>query len=320
MSTYNINNAYIKEKYVVGAKLECEGPIGQFLDHAFYPNEGSFESSELKMVNICLNNVPIAKCDLLIAGDLSNQIAISTYSAKNINKPMLGIYAACATINEGIGLAAIILDNPQINNILVYTSSYNQTAERQFRNPIEYGGERSGSQTFTSTIAASCIVTKSKSKVKINKVTFGKIYDIDFKNAMDFGRCMVPAAIETILEHLSNTSTVPSDYDLILTGDLSFYGAPIVKKELERRFGKIDNYKDSGLIIYDITKQKVFAGGSGPGTIAAVLLSYVYSKIEDGTYKRVLVCATGALMNPIMSNQKRSIPSICHIIELGGEL
>jgi stage V sporulation protein AD len=106
------------------------------------------------MVEQCMNNMPIMKADLVIAGDLSNQIAISNYSASKIDKPMLGIYAACATINEGIGLAAMLLEQPKINNVLVYTSSYNQTAERQFRSPIEYGGERCDSQTFTSTIAA----------------------------------------------------------------------------------------------------------------------------------------------------------------------
>ena len=320
MSTFEISKAYIKEKYDVGSKLECEGPIGKFIDSKFSPNEDCFESSELKMVEECMKNMPVNKADLIIAGDLSNQIAISNYSASKIDKPMLGIYAACATINEGIGLAAMLLEQPKINNVLVYTSSYNQTAERQFRSPIEYGGERCDSQTFTSTIAASCIVTKDKTKIKINRVTFGKVIDIDFMNAMDFGRCMAPAAIESILEHLENTKTKPDDYDLILTGDLSLYGAPIVKAELEKRFGNVNNYKDSGLIIFDITNQPVFAGGSGPGTIACVLLSYVYPKIVDGTYKKVLICATGALMNPIMSNQKRSIPSICHIIELGGEV
>lgn len=320
MSTFEVKNAYISQRCVVGGRLECEGPLGNFIDYQFYPNEDSFESSELNMIKLCLDKLPIEKVDLIIAGDLSNQIAISSYSAKNINKPMLGIYAACATINEGIGIAAMLLEQQEINDVLVFTSSYNQTAERQFRSPVEYGGERCDTQTFTSTIAAACIITNRKTKVKINRVTYGKVIDIDFKNAMDFGRCMVPAAIESILEHLHNTNTIPSDYDLILTGDLSSCGEPIVKEELIKKYGNVDNYQDSGLILFDVDKQKVFAGGSGPGTIAAVLLSYVYPKLENGTFKRVLICATGALMNPIMSNQKRSIPSICHVIELGGVL
>ena len=133
-------------------------------------------------------------------------------------------------------------------------------------------------------------------------------------------RCMAPAAIETLLSHFKNTNTKPSDYDLILTGDLSYYGYPIVKSELEKVFGVIDNYKDSGMMIFDKDNQNVFAGGSGPGTIAATLLGYVFKKMKNKELNKVLVCATGALMNPIMSNQKREIPSIAHIIELGGEL
>ena len=129
---------------------------------------------------------------------------------------------------------------------------------------------------------------------------------------------MAPAAIETLLSHFKNTNSKPSDYDLIITGDLSTYGYPIVKDELEKIFGNIDNYKDSGLMIFDNQRQNVLAGGSGPGTIAATLLGYVCKKIQNNELDKVLICATGALLNPIMTNQKRSIPSIAHIVELGG--
>ena len=320
MKTYKIDSAYIKEGYVITSKLESEGPIGKFFDEIFTPNEDCFESSELKMVKKCLSKLSISNIDLIIAGDLSNQIAISNYTAKFIDKSMLGVYSACATINECIIIASLLVENNKMNNILCFTSSYNQTAERQFRSPIEYGGEKTLTQTFTSTVAAGCIISSKKSKVKITNVTIGRVFDIDFKNVLDFGRCMAPAAIETLLSHFKNTNTKPSDYDLILTGDLSYYGYPIVKSELEKVFGVIDNYKDSGMMIFDKDNQNVFAGGSGPGTIAATLLGYVFKKMKNKELNKVLVCATGALMNPIMSNQKREIPSIAHIIELGGEL
>ena len=318
MKTYKIDNAYIKERYVITSKLESEGPIGNYFDEVFLPNEDCFESSELKMVKKCLSKMSISNVDLIIAGDLSNQIAISNYTAKLIDKPMLGVYAACATINEAVILASLLVNNNQFDNILCFTSSYNQTAERQFRSPVEYGGEKNITQTFTSTVAAGCIISNKKSKVRINNVTIGKVFDIDFKNPLDFGRCMAPAAIETLLAHFKNTNTNPNDYDLILTGDLSYYGYPIVKEELEKVFGTINNYQDTGMMIFDRNRQSVLAGGSGPGTIAATLLAYVYKKIERKELNRVLVCATGALMNPIMSNQKREIPSIAHIVELGG--
>lgn len=320
MKTYKIDNVYIKEKYVVTSKLESEGPIGKYFDDIFEPCEDCFESSELKMLKKCLSKLSISNIDLIIAGDLSNQIAISNYTAKLIDKPMLGVYSACATINEAIIIASLLINNNTFDNILCFTSSYNQTAERQFRSPVEYGGEKNITQTFTSTVAAGCIISNKKSKVRITNVTIGRVFDIDFKNVMDFGRCMAPAAIETLLSHFKNTNTKPSDYDLILTGDLSFYGYPIVKSELEKVFGPVNNYNDSGILLFDRDKQKVLAGGSGPGTIAATLLSYVYKKIERKELNKVLVCATGALMNPIMCNQKREIPSIAHIVELGGTI
>lgn len=320
MKTYKIENVYLKEAYVVTSKLESEGPIGKFFDEVFTPNEDCFESSELKMLKKCLSKLSISNIDLVVAGDLSNQIAISNYTAKLIDKPMLGVYAACATINEAIIIASLLIESDKMKNILCFTSSYNQTAERQFRSPIEYGGEKSLTQTFTSTVAAGCIISSKKSIIKITNITIGKVFDIDFKNVLDFGRCMAPAAIETLLSHFKNTNTKPSDYDLILTGDLSHYGYPIVKNELEKVFGTINNYNDTGIMIFDRNNQNVFAGGSGPGTIAATLLGYVYKKMLNKELKKVLICATGALMNPIMSNQKREIPSIAHIIELGVEL
>ena len=135
---------------------------------------------------------------------------------------------------------------------------------------------------------------------------------------MDFGRAMTPAAIETLLEHFKATNTTPNDYDLILTGDLSKYGYEIVKKELIKEYGHITNYNDCGLLLYDIKKQNVLAGGSGPGTSAAVLLSYVKKKLQNKELKHVILCATGALMNPTMVNQKNSLPCIAHIVELEG--
>lgn len=316
MKTYDINNAYINQTYVITSRLEKEGPIGYYFDEVFIPKEDCFESSELKMVEKCISKLSITNVDLIIAGDLSNQIAISNYTAKLINKPMLGVYSACATINEAIIIASLFVDSKKFNNILCFTSSYNQTAERQFRSPVEYGGEKCLTQTFTSTVAASCIISNKINKVKVKKVTIGRVIDIDFKNPLDFGRCMAPAAIETLLSHFKNTNTKPNDYDLILTGDLSYYGYPIVKEELEKKFGQIDNYQDTGKMIFDKDKQNVLAGGSGPGTIAATLLAYVYKKMMKQELKKVLVCATGALMNPTMCNQKREIPSIAHIIEL----
>ena len=163
MNTYKIEEVYIKESYVITSKLESEGPLGNYFDDVYLHNDDCFETSELKMVKKCLSKLSISNIDLIIAGDLSNQIAISNYTAKEIEKPMLGIYSACATINEAIIIASLLISN-KIKNILCFTSSYNQTAERQFRSPVEYGGEKNITQTVTSTVAAGCIITNKKVK------------------------------------------------------------------------------------------------------------------------------------------------------------
>ena len=324
--TFYFNKAYLKDSIVIGGKLEANGPIGKYLDSVEDIINDSFENNEIYMLYKAIdmlkekNKISDNDIDIAISGELSNQLTTSSYTYRKLAIPLIGIYSACSTISLGIGLSSIILETNYVNNILVTTSSNNQSAERQFRNPIEYGGEKEETQTFTASIAAACIISTSKSIIKINSFTLGKVIDIGFTNSCDFGRAMAPAAIETLLEHFKNTKTNPSDYDLILTGDLSYYGYKIVKEELSKKYTYTKNYKDCGMILFDIKKQNVFAGGSGPGTSAAVLLSYIKKEMENNKLNRVLLCATGALMNPTMINQKNSIPCIAHVIELRREI
>lgn len=121
-------------------------------------------------------------------------------------------------------------------------------------------------------------LSHEKSPIRLSSVTVGKVVDVGFTDSMDYGRAMMPAALETLLEHFKTTATTPADYDLVLTGDLSRFGSKLVQQELEKEFGPVCNYQDCGLMLYDIDRQDVLAGGSGPGTSAAVLLSYVRKK------------------------------------------
>lgn len=320
--TFKFNNVYLKDSMVLAGDLEGSGPIGGYIDYVSDFKEESFENSEISMLYQCIDML-LEKLDFIpddidiaIGGELSNQLTTTSYTMRKLLISLIGIYAACSTITLGIGLAGLLLNNNDINKILVFTSSNNQSAERQFRNPVEYGGEKEETQTFTATVAASAIISNEKNNISIKSFTLGKVIDIGFTDSMDFGRAMAPAAIETLFEHLKNTNSIPNDYDLILTGDLSSYGYDIVKKALDEKYKYSKNYNDCGLILYDVENQNVFAGGSGPGTSAAVLLAYVKKKMEAKHLKRVLVCATGALMNPTMINQKNSLPCISHAIEL----
>ena len=318
--TFELKNVFLEDACVVAGKLEGEGPLSKYFDSIDECKDSSFENSEIdilkKSIDMLLekNSYDFDDIDLAVGGELSNQLTTTSYTFRSYLIGLIGIYAACSTITLGIGLAGLILNDKNVNRVLVFTSSHNQSAERQFRNPVEYGGNKEITQTFTSTIGASCFISNKKSIVSITKFTLGKVVDVGFLDACDFGRAMAPAAIETLLKHFKKTNTAPNDYDLILTGDLSSYGSKIVRKALEEEFGGINNYNDCGLMLYDVSEQDVLAGGSGPGTAAAVLLSYIRKGIINGYYKKVLICATGALMNPTMINQKNSLPCIAHAI------
>ena len=320
--TCKIENVYLRDSVVVAGKLEYAGPIATYLDYMYKEKNLSFEDEEIEMlftaIDLLMEKLKLTDEDisLAIGGELSNQLTTSSYTLRRFEIPFLGLYAACSTITEAIGLASLLLQRADIDNILVFTSSYNQSAERQFRNPVEYGGGHENTQTSTSTIASSAILSKKKTSIKISMFTPGRVIDVDFKNSMDFGRAMAPAAIETLLEHFENTKTTPNDYDLILTGDLSYFGYNVVLRALKDIYGVVTNYMDCGLILYDIKKQNVLAGGSGPGTVASVLLSYIKKEMLKKKYKKVILCATGILMNPCMILQKNSLPAISHLIVL----
>lgn len=322
---FKISQVYLKESCVVAGKLEGEGPLKDYFDSIDECKDSSFENSEIDILSKAIDmllektNLQIEQIDLAIGGELSNQLTTTSYTFRSLLVSLMGVYAACSTITLSLGLAALLLKNVVLNKILIFTSSHNQSAERQFRNPVEYGGNKEETQTFTSTIGAAAILSNEPSDIQLTSFTCGKVIDVGFTDACDFGRAMAPAAIETLLEHFRSTNTSPKDYDLILTGDLSTYGKKLVQQALEEEYGSVTNYDDCGLILYNTNCQNVLAGGSGPGTSAAVLLAYIKKQLQRSIYKKVLLCATGALMNPTMVNQKNSLPCIAHIIVLEGK-
>ncbi len=319
---FNFDNVYIKDAIIVAGKEEAEGPLKSYFDSIDECKDSSFENSEIDILSKAIDmlleklNLKSTDIDMAVGGELSNQLTTTSYTFRALPISLIGIYAACSTITLSLGLSAILLQSNAVHKVLSFTSSHNQSAERQFRNPVEYGGNKEETQTFTATIGAAALLTNEVSPIRISSFSCGKVIDVGFTDACDFGRAMAPAAIESLLYHFKTTGTTPQDYDMILTGDLSTFGKALVQKALEEEFGPISNYDDCGTILYNTKQQDVLAGGSGPGTSAAVLLSYIRKRMMDGFYKRVLLCATGALMNPTMINQKNSLPCIAHIIVL----
>ena len=326
--TTKYNNVYIEDTYTICGPYENDGPIANYFDKKYekelYFGEKSFEKAEvhlLKEANMNIlkkNKLKEEDIDLLVSGDLENQIAASDYMARDFNIPFMGIFEACSTIGEGIILGSTFIEGKKAKRILVSTSSHNMASEKQFRNPTEYGTPKPKTATFTSTGGASILLTNKKSKIKIESTTIGKVMDLGITDVNHMGAVMAPAAGEVIYRHLKDTDRDPSYYDLILTGDLGIYGKNILKDFMMTNYNIElgNNYNDCGTIIYDVDNQPVFAGASGPVCLALVGFGYIYKEMLKGKYKRVLLVPTGAIFSPTFTFQKESIPSIANAISL----
>ena len=324
--TIKFNNVYIKNTALVAGKKEAEGPLNKYFDKTYddyYIDGNSLEKSEVKMqkdaINILLDKEKIKSddIDLIIGGDLSNQIATSSYAIRDYKVPFLGVFNACATSMEEIIIAGSLIDAKKIENAMCITSSHNLTAEKQFRNPIEYGAPKPLTATTTSTGAAAILLTNKKTDIKITYATIGKIVDLKINDVNNMGAAMAPAAADTIYRHLTNRKESISDYDLILTGDLGKYGSQILKDYMKEEY-KISlnkNYNDCGVILYDMKKDKeITAGGSGPVCSCLVNYGYIYHMMLKNNLKKVLLVTTGALFSPTYIYQKETIPSIAHAV------
>ncbi len=321
MASFKFKNVYLNDYYTVVGPLEknsCLKRLDLVMDD-YYIGEKTFEQAEVKMQKLVIdkiiakNNISLKDIDLLIGGDLTNQIAISNYSAKNFNIPFLGLYSACATFVESLLVGAMIIDSNKLKKVISITSSHNLTAERQFRYPVEYGAPKPHTSTFTATGAVSTILSKNYSKIKIESVTIGTVVDLGITDANNLGAAMAPAAANTIMKHLSSLNRDGSYYDLVLTGDLGCVGNAILKDYLETVYNiRLKKCLDAGCELY-LDSQKTYAGGSGPACLPIVLFNKI---LLNKKYKKILLVATGALHSPTTINQHNTIPSIAHAISL----
>ena len=324
--TNKYENVYINEVSTVTGPYETKGPFSKLYDKSyddFYFGEKTFEQAESKLidesVDILLNKIGKTRfqIDLHISGDLMNQLVSSNYAASRLGIPFLGIYNACASSVEGLIIGSNFIENNVCKNVITTVSSHNNSAEKQFRYPVEYGGPKPNYTTFTVTGGVCAYLTREKTGVRVDSSTIGTVADMGIKDVYNMGAVMAPAAGDTIYKHLMNTKREVGYYDLILTGDLGVYGKKILVEYMKTEYNvDLRNYDDAASMIYDINHQPVYAGGSGPACLPLVAYSYVWNKMKKGELKRVLLVATGALMSTTMVNQKLSIPSIAHAISL----
>lgn len=326
--TYKYNNVYLDEVSTVVGPYEAKGPLGNKFDKSYkdlYNGEKTWEQAEAHLleesIDILLNksNEEISKIDLIISGDLLNQVTSSSYGVLKYNRPFLGIYSACASSVEGIIIASSMIDSKKIKNCVVSTSSHNMSSEKQFRNPTEYGAPKPKTATFTSTGGASVLLTNKKTKIKVESSTIGTVVDMEQNDPLNMGAVMAGAAALTIYKHLTDLNRDPSYYDLILTGDLGMYGKEILIDYMKSEYN-IDiskNYNDTGTMLYDFKKQKeVNAGGSGPVCCPLVCYSSIIPMLKSKKINRVLIVATGALFSPTNVFQHKNINSISHAVVL----
>lgn len=324
--TFYYKNSYINEVSTVTGPVEKKGPLSNLFDKSyddFYFGMKTWEEAESKLiedsVNILLKkiNKKNGDIDLHISGDLLNQIVSSNYAAEKLKIPYLGIYSACSSSVEGMIIGANMVEAKQIKNFVCSVSSHNNAAEKQFRYPVEYGGPKPKTASFTTTGGCSAYISSEKKGVRIESSTVGIVLDLGVKDAYNMGAAMAPACAYTINSHLVDTKRDASYYDLILSGDLGFYGKQILKEYINLEYNiDLKNYDDSACMIYDINKQDVYSGGSGPACLPLVTYSYILNKMKNKELKKVLLVATGALMSTSTINEKMTIPSIAHAISL----
>ncbi len=322
------NGCYVIGRASLVGEKEANGTFSDYMKKSVKNDkmgEKTFEKGERQMLTEintdALENAKLKRkdIDLYLGGDLMNQIVSSNYVAETMRIPFVGVYAACSTITASLGIGACLIDGGGFSNILCSTISHFSSAERQYRYPLEFGNQRQCYSQWTVTAGGGFVISKKKSKTKISMVCFGRVLDYGVVDIANMGAAMAPAACDTLCQFLEDTKTSPRDYDLIATGDLGKLGSDIMR-DLCRKRGVVleQNYADIGHSIYSFEEES-YQGGSGAGCSASVLATYILDKLEKGTFKNVLLLATGALMSITTNQQGDSIPSVCHLIKIEKE-
>lgn len=310
----------------VCGKKEGEGPLANDFDAIFEDTTmgcDTYEKAESVLLNNAvvraLSNAGVSSADVnfILSGDLLNQCMGSTFALKDLNIPTIGLYGACSTMALSLSVGSMLIDGGA-DCVAVGTSSHFCSSERQFRYPLEYGGQRPPTAQWTVT-GAGCAILKPKGQgIKVKAVSIGTICDLGITDANNMGAAMAPAAEKTIYEFLRDTNSLPEDFDMIVTGDLGYTGSNLLYELLEKEHSvDIRNqHRDCGLMIFDLEQQDVNSGGSGCGCSASVLCSHIMKKMKAGELKKVLFVATGALMSPTSSKQGNTIPGVAHAVWL----
>ena len=309
---------------VAGTK-ESEGVIGRYAETVLSDDmfgESTYEKAECKMLSHVIDgaiknaNLRRADVDMLVSGDLLNQIISASFAARDFSVPFLGVYGACSTMAESLAVAAALVDGGYCRRAVAATGSHFASAERQYRYPLELGTTRPPQSQWTVTGAGASLVAAEGDGVRITSATLGKVVDFGVTDVNNMGAAMAPAAADTILTYFRGTRKEPEEFDLIVTGDLGALGSRLLKDlTWEKGLDLSQNHVDCGEIVYNVVEDE-FQGGSGAGCSALVLNSYLHAKMMAGSLKKILFVATGALLSTTSAGQGESIPCIAHAVTL----
>lgn len=322
---------------IVG-QMENEGPLAGSFDKVSDDKNDMFGEDSWEKAESALQKEAIAitlektgldanEVRYLFAGDLLGQTIASSFGVLDYNIPFMGLYGACSTCGEALCAGAMTVAAGYADTVMCLTSSHFASAQKEFRYPLEYGGQRPLYASWTVTGSAGFLLQSQaisqsankaaknnySCKIAITGVTIGKIEDFGIKDSFNMGCAMAPAAAWTISTNLKDFGRTTDDYDAIFTGDLGSVGSDALYTLLDEQ--KIDvrsKHYDCGMLIYDLNSQDVHAGGSGCGCSAVVLSAHILHKIEQGEWRRILFVPTGALLNKTSFNEGQNVPGIAH--------
>lgn len=322
------NASVLSAATVVGSK-EHAGPLGghfDFFNDSDRFGQDTWEKAESEMQRMVLSAV-LSKAgirqeqvDMLFAGDLLNQCVGSSYGLLSYDIPYFGLYGACSTAAEGLMLAACMVGGGHAQVAAAVTSSHNAAAERQFRTPLEYGGQRPPTGQWTVTGAGAFVICdpvtgSGRELARITHALPGIVVDMGVSDANNMGAAMAPSVVSTLMRYFDMSDTSPADYDLIVTGDLGWEGSRILCELMQAEGLDISpRHNDCGKMIFSRHTQDTHSGGSGCGCAAVVLGGYLLPKLQRGELNRILFLATGALMSPDSVKQGQSIPGVAHLL------
>ena len=318
--------AFVASWASVAGKKEGQGPLADEIDvieqDEMFGME-NWEQAESAMqkqaADLALEkgNIHRREVRYLFAGDLLGQLIATSFGTVDLEIPLFGLYGACSTMGEALGLGAMCVNAGYADRVLTLASSHYATAEKQFRFPLGYGNQRAQSATWTVTGCGAVVLGKNKTRVAVTGITTGKLVDMGTKDSMNMGAAMAPAAWNTIRQNFEDFGVDASYYDRIITGDLGAVGQKALLDFMKSSgYDITGKHMDCGLEIYDRGEQDVHSGGSGCGCSAVTLCAHILPKLMRGEWSRVLFVPTGALLSTVSYNEGQSIPGIAHAVIL----